>query len=128
MSFIIFNAVLSALAYAAGIVLPLVSGSLSPVASCSVTKTLWQTLLIAAYRILFHPLAKYPGPFPAKLTSAYTAFYAWRRCSHISAYHSFETYGRTIILEARSLSVLFLPKTDTRNREEDNIGTQLAWI
>lgn len=101
MSFIIINAVLSALAYAAGIV---------------------------AYRILFHPLAKYPGPFPAKLTSAYTAFYAWRRCSHISAYHSFETYGRAIILEARSLSVLFLPMNDTRNREEDNIGTHLAWI
>ncbi|ROV88370.1 hypothetical protein VPNG_10271 [Cytospora leucostoma] len=73
MKSIIMNAMLSALAYAAGIVLPL-------------------ALLVAAYRLLFHPLARYPGPFPAKLTSAYTAFYAWRLCSHISAYKSFETY------------------------------------
>ncbi|KAK2602914.1 hypothetical protein N8I77_009411 [Diaporthe amygdali] len=68
------DSTIMAATYAVGIILPVI-------------------VAIATHRLLLHPLAGFPGPLPAKLTSAYTAFYAWRRCSHISTYRAFQKYG-----------------------------------
>ncbi|KAJ0114842.1 hypothetical protein J7T55_004584 [Diaporthe amygdali] len=79
----VVDIMIMAATYAVGIILPII-------------------VIIAAYRLLLHPLAGFPGPLPAKLTSAYTGFYAWRRCSHISTYRAFQKYGEITIAQRLS--------------------------
>lgn len=45
------------------------------------------------YRLYFHPLAKYPGPFFAKITSLYSAYHGYVRDIHIDAQACHEKYG-----------------------------------
>ncbi len=50
-------------------------------------------LWIVIYRLYFHPLAKYPGPFWARITNLYDFYIAYgeRRAQHFGYLH--EKYG-----------------------------------
>ncbi|KAK2608925.1 hypothetical protein QQS21_002501 [Conoideocrella luteorostrata] len=45
------------------------------------------------YALTLHPLAKYPGPFLAKFSNAYGAYYAWKGDAHIDMWRMHEKYG-----------------------------------
>jgi hypothetical protein len=49
--------------------------------------------LIIVYRLTLHPLAKYPGPFLAKVTDIYLAYHAWKGDRHLEFYRCHEKYG-----------------------------------
>jgi cytochrome P450 len=51
---------------------------------------------VAIYRIYFHPLAKYPGPFLAKLTDAYQLYHAYKGDRHLDFYRLHEKYGGVV--------------------------------
>jgi cytochrome P450 len=59
---------------------------------------------LAAYRIWFHPLAKYPGPFLAKLTDLYSTYHAWKGDRHLEFWRSHEKYGNIVRFGPNSLS------------------------
>jgi hypothetical protein len=54
--------------------------------------------LVIIYRLTLHPLAKYPGPFLAKVTDIYLAYHAWKGDRHLEFYRCHEKYGKFIIL------------------------------
>ncbi|KAH6714875.1 cytochrome P450, partial [Leptodontidium sp. MPI-SDFR-AT-0119] len=47
-----------------------------------------------AYHIFFHPLAKYPGPWIAKLTNGYAAYHAWIGDVHLDMHKCHQKYGK----------------------------------
>ncbi|KAI5921958.1 cytochrome P450 [Camillea tinctor] len=51
-------------------------------------------LSIFIYRLVFHPLRNYPGPFLAKITYGYGGFHAMGGRHHINTYKNFQKYGR----------------------------------
>ncbi|KAI2470909.1 cytochrome P450 [Annulohypoxylon bovei var. microspora] len=53
-------------------------------------------LLIPSYYLLIHPLSRYPGPFVAKFTNGYGAFYALRRSLHLVTWEQHRKYGPVI--------------------------------
>lgn len=63
------------------------------------------TFTVVLYRIYFHPLSKYPGPFLAKLTDCYLAYYAWRGDRHLEFYRAHKKYGQFVRLGPNLLSV-----------------------
>ncbi|KAI0533765.1 cytochrome P450 [Xylaria digitata] len=50
-------------------------------------------LFLSASRLIFHPLRNYPGPFFARLTDAYSGYFAINKCLHLKTYHNFQKYG-----------------------------------
>lgn len=56
------------------------------------------------YRIYFHPLAKYPGPFFAKLTDLYSTYHAWKGDRHLEFWRCHERYGPIVRFGPNSLS------------------------
>ncbi|KAI1326471.1 cytochrome P450 [Xylariaceae sp. FL0255] len=48
---------------------------------------------LAVYRVFFHPLAGYPGPFFAKLTDWYGGYNAMMMQLHLATYDDFQRYG-----------------------------------
>ncbi|KAI1300937.1 cytochrome P450 [Xylaria venustula] len=48
---------------------------------------------LVAYRIFFHPLAKFPGPLLAKFTNLYAAYHAWKGDIHIDIMRCHQKYG-----------------------------------
>lgn len=64
-----------------------------------------QTAILVVYRLFFHPLAKYPGPFLAKLTDGYMLYHAWKGDRHLEFWRMHETYGKFVRFGPNSLSV-----------------------
>ncbi|KAF3939249.1 hypothetical protein ABW19_dt0203342 [Dactylella cylindrospora] len=50
-------------------------------------------ILITIYRVYFHPLAHIPGPFLAKITDLYSAYYAFKGVNHYHLYQMHKRYG-----------------------------------
>jgi len=72
-----------------------------------------QAFTVAIYRLYFHPLAKYPGPFLAKITDWHQVYHAYRGDRHLEFWRAHEKYGKithsslplpTISKDARSYS------------------------
>ncbi|KAK8002683.1 hypothetical protein PG989_002402 [Apiospora arundinis] len=59
---------------------------------------------IVVYRLYFHPLAKYPGPFWAKITDAYQLYHAWKGDRHLEFWRSHEKYGKIVRFGPNCLS------------------------
>ncbi|KAK9444725.1 Cytochrome P450 [Metarhizium brunneum] len=51
---------------------------------------------LALYRLLLHPLSKYPGPFTAKLSDLYGAFYAFHTVLHERTLDDHARYGPVV--------------------------------
>ncbi|KAI1868729.1 uncharacterized protein JN550_006304 [Neoarthrinium moseri] len=49
-----------------------------------------------SFRVLLHPLRKFPGPFVAGLSEAYGGFYAIKKCLHLQAYKNHLKYGPVV--------------------------------
>ncbi|RDW60060.1 putative cytochrome P450 67 [Coleophoma crateriformis] len=60
---------------------------------------------LAAYRLTFHPLAKYPGPFLAKITDWYSVYHAWKGDRHLEFWRCHEKYGPVFRYGPSSLSI-----------------------
>lgn len=45
------------------------------------------------YRVFFHPLASYPGPFFAKITDLYTLYHCWAGYRHVDFLNQHAKYG-----------------------------------
>ncbi|KAK7967307.1 cytochrome P450 4A5 [Apiospora aurea] len=53
-------------------------------------------ILAIAYRVTLHPLAKYPGPFLAKLTDGYAGLQALARRTHTNIWLNHAKYGQCL--------------------------------
>ncbi|KAL3587457.1 Cytochrome P450 monooxygenase fpaps7 [Fusarium poae] len=53
-------------------------------------------VFICIYRLFFHPYAKYPGPFLAKLTSWYSVYHAYYGDIHIDIWECHNKYGNYV--------------------------------
>lgn len=62
-------------------------------------------LLLVIYRIAFHPLAKYPGPFLAKITDWYSVYHAWKGDRHLEFWRCHEKYGPVFRFGPNSISI-----------------------
>jgi cytochrome P450 len=56
------------------------------------------------YRLYFHPLAKYPGPFLSKFTDWVVAWQAWRGNRYLELYKAHEKYGPVVRVAPNMLS------------------------
>ncbi|KAI1803057.1 cytochrome P450 [Daldinia bambusicola] len=61
-------------------------------------------IALVIYRIFFHPLAKYPGPFIAKITDAYQLYHAWKGDRHLEFWRLHEKYGKVVRFGPNSVS------------------------
>jgi hypothetical protein len=52
-----------------------------------------QTFAIIIYRWKLHPLAKYPGPWLAKVTDLYGVYQVVKARNHVSIYNAHQKYG-----------------------------------
>ncbi|KAK8038259.1 Cytochrome P450 family protein [Apiospora phragmitis] len=59
---------------------------------------------IVVYRLYFHPLSKYPGPFWAKITDAYQLYHAWKGDRHLEFWRNHEKYGKIVRFGPNCLS------------------------
>ncbi|KAI1406722.1 cytochrome P450 [Hypoxylon fuscum] len=53
-------------------------------------------IVVLSYELLFHPLRHYPGPFIARFTNGYGAFYALKRTLHLITREDHRKYGTVI--------------------------------
>lgn len=51
-------------------------------------------VLFLIHRFFLHPLAKYPGPFLGRLTTAYAAYHAWKGDIHLDIQRCHVKYGQ----------------------------------
>ncbi|KFX96737.1 hypothetical protein V490_03168 [Pseudogymnoascus sp. VKM F-3557] len=61
-------------------------------------------LLVSFYRLTFHPLASYPGPFLAKITDWHQVYHAYHGNRHLSLYLMHEKYGPFVRYGPNALS------------------------
>ncbi|KAI0873979.1 cytochrome P450 [Hypoxylon argillaceum] len=92
---------------------------------------LFGTLLIAVAilflkQFVFHPLAKYPGPFLGRCTDLYAGYHAWRGTIHIDMYRCHQKYeihshkANTIKSRAYQALVHSAPNTLTIRHKDDH--------
>ncbi|TID26360.1 cytochrome P450 [Venturia nashicola] len=60
---------------------------------------------VIVYRLTLHPLAKYPGPFLAKITDIYLAYHAWKGDRHLELWRCHEKYGPYVRMGPNTLSL-----------------------
>ncbi|OWP05009.1 cytochrome P [Marssonina coronariae] len=53
-------------------------------------------VVLSIYRLNFHPYAKYPGPFLAKITCLYGAYYAYTGGMHLDILRCHKKYGKFV--------------------------------
>lgn len=56
----------------------------------------FQALVVSIYRLTFHPLARYPGPFLAKLTTFYGVYHAYVGDMHLDIDRLHQRYGLSL--------------------------------
>jgi cytochrome P450 len=83
-------------------------------------------LLYCIYQYYFHPLAKYPGPFLAKITELYAAYHAWKGDIHIDMWRCHEKYGTLKTRLAERLTYLHAGKFVRYRPNTVNINSQTA--
>lgn len=57
------------------------------------------------YRLTLHPLAKYPGPFLAKITDWYNVYHAWKGDRHLELWRIHQVYGDVVRFGPNSVSI-----------------------
>ena len=62
-------------------------------------------MALIAYRLIFHPLAKYPGPLLGRLTDLYSVYHAWTGQRHLNLYHLHQKYGDIVRYGPNSVSI-----------------------
>ncbi|KAI1437349.1 isotrichodermin C-15 hydroxylase [Xylaria sp. CBS 124048] len=70
----------------------------------TVALALLYSIGLVIYRVFFHPLAKYPGPFLAKITDAHQLYHAWKGDRHLQFWRMHERYGKIVRFGPNSLS------------------------
>ncbi|KAI1076098.1 cytochrome P450 [Whalleya microplaca] len=60
-------------------------------------------ILVLSYELLLHPLRRYPGPFVARITNGYGAFYAMKRKLHFVTWKEHLKYGPVVRLGPNKL-------------------------
>ena len=50
-------------------------------------------MVLWSYRILLHPLGKYPGPILAKISDAYVGYFVLQQNLHLKTYKNHNKYG-----------------------------------
>lgn len=63
---------------------------------CNILITFEQPSLYIVYQLVFHPLAKYPGPFLAKLSIVRATYHAWKGDCHLDIWQLHRKYGSRI--------------------------------
>ena len=71
--------------------------------SCSFLAGLYASLLL--YRVFFHPLKNFPGPFPARLTSLWYSTQCTNADSHKQVFKLHEKYGEFLRVGSSDLSI-----------------------
>jgi cytochrome P450 len=55
-----------------------------------------ETITVCVYRIFFHPLARYPGPWLAKVSNSYAAWHAYKGDIHVDMWRCHQKYGKVV--------------------------------
>lgn len=58
----------------------------------------YQVLCLCVYRFTFHPFAKYPGPFWAKVSYWHAFYHAWKQDTMYDQWRLHEKYGMKFAL------------------------------
>lgn len=68
-----------------------------------------QTVGFVVHRLFFHPLAKYPGPWLAKVSNLYAGYHAWKGDLHLDMWKCHEKYGEYIPIPPELFPILIRP-------------------
>ncbi|KAF3033777.1 hypothetical protein E8E11_001666 [Didymella keratinophila] len=71
----------------------------------TLSKVVVAILAVILYRLTLHPLAHYPGPFLAKITDIWLAYYAYRGSRHLAFHNAHAQFGPYVRLGPNLLSV-----------------------
>ncbi|KAH6672026.1 cytochrome P450 [Halenospora varia] len=78
---------------------------LKELALVALTYGIAHIIVVAIYRVLFHPYSKYPGPLLAKFTSLYGAWHAYYGDVHLDVERCHAKYGKFVRYGPNSLLV-----------------------
>ncbi|KAH8812524.1 cytochrome P450 [Xylogone sp. PMI_703] len=61
--------------------------------------------IVIIYRLYFHPLAKYPGPFLARITNWYAVYHSYVGDKHLQTYWAHQRYGKFVRVAPNILTI-----------------------
>jgi len=67
--------------------------------------TFFCIVVVVVYRLTLHPLANYPGPFFAKVTSGYDVYHAYKGDKHLNFHYLHQKYGTFVRYGPNTLSI-----------------------